>query len=142
MTQARRIRRIIYGVSAVLALLMAGGAVRMVFAGTSSVAAWDCGTYRFSAKDWRPVEANFERRQGHDSPRQHQAHSLLACNRLYGRPKVTVRRLLGRPEPTLSTARDWYYELGPEPGPISVDGEFLQVTLRRGQVSRVRTITP
>lgn len=68
---------------------------------------------------------------------------LLATGRLPGRPRAVVAALLGEPRPTSYFREyDLVYWLGPERGVISIDSEWLVLTLdAAGRVADARLVT-
>lgn len=58
-----------------------------------------------------------------------------------GMTPTQLREVLGNPSADYSDSDNWWYYLGPEPGPFSVDSLWLAVEFRDGRVVDVREVT-
>ncbi len=98
-----------------------------------------CTTHRFDAVAWR------------DSTRAYSAEAIRGCMvddlmarvELRGKARAEVVALLGEPRPTnYFREYDLVYWLGPEPGLMSIDSEWLVLKLNRsGRVSERKLVT-
>ena len=85
-----------------------------------------CSEFRFDAARWR----------AEPQERQRQGRALARCGTLEGKTRAQVRRMIGRPDPELSSARHWTYDLGPERGVVALDDVWLDLEFREDRVLR------
>ena len=90
----------------------------------------------FESEGWRRQGASY------DGTRQAMVEDLLAKRPLLGTSEGLVVELLGEPNAApWQSASSLIYRLGPEPGPFSIDNEWLILDLESGHVSRVSVAT-
>lgn len=96
----------------------------------------------FAGEEIRPqaFETDAWQRQAssYDGTRQAMIQDLLATRPLMGMPESSVLELLGTPNTApWASASTMIYRLGPEPGPFSVDDEWLILRMEGAHVSKV-----
>jgi hypothetical protein len=96
----------------------------------------ECDRLQDLKSQWSRASADAPQAGG-GSEKQQLAKLIVRCGYLDGRSETDVRNLLG--EPTEATATMLEYEVGPEPGSIQLDSEFLQVSLNQShEVARAK----
>ena len=100
----------------------------------------DCGSYKFSTQEWREAGQRVDRGEEGDAlkARRRAADALVECRLLRGKTRKQVRRVLG----VSRAGREpnaWFYFVGKERGPFSIDEEVLAVQFKGNRVAKVST---
>lgn len=122
-----------------LLLCLAAGAASLVIGcgvtDDGTLAAVDCGSYRFPSKTWKATNNRVDKSDSELRDRRRGADALARCELIRGMPKSAVKARLGMAHEQRPSS--WLYVVGAERGSVQLDDEVLLVKFHDNRVTRV-----